>query len=151
MAFRGPAEIFGRELGGPLFRSRSATTAGPRPSREICLGEDLYRVDLMNKAFGQGGPLADPLRGGKHSDGLRSLFAGTIGMFRNPVGYREVTYDDEAEAVEAVALADALMRHLDRFRLGRPEQAARYRRRHRHPGRIYWRSGNEEDGMAAGH
>jgi hypothetical protein len=140
-----------KELGGPLFRSRSATTAGPRPSREICLGEDLYRVDLINKAFGQGGPLADPLRGGKHNDGLRSLFAGTIGMFRNPVDYREVTYDDEAEAVEAVALADALMRHLDRFRLAWPEQAARYRRRHRHPGRIYWRSGNEEDGMAAGH
>jgi hypothetical protein len=73
-----------------------------------------------------------------------------MGMFRNPVDYREVTYDDEAEAVEAVALADALMRHLDRFRLGWPEQAARYRRR-RHRGRIYWCSGNEEDGTAAGH
>ncbi len=48
----------------------------------------------MNKAFGQGGPLADPLRGGKHNDGLRSLFAGKMGMFRNPVGYPKVTYDD---------------------------------------------------------
>ena len=34
-------------------------------------------------------------------------------MFRNPAGHREVIYDDEVEAVEAVALASALMRHLD--------------------------------------
>ena len=77
------------------------------------LGEDLYGVDLMNKAFGAGGPLADPPTGGKHNDGPRSLFAGAMGVFRNPAGHREVAYD-EAEAVEAVALASALMRHLDR-------------------------------------
>jgi uncharacterized protein (TIGR02391 family) len=93
------------------------------------LGEDLYGVDLMNKAFGQGGPLADPPRGGKHNDGPRSLFAGTMGVFRNPVGHREVTYDDEAEAVEAEAVASALMRHLDRVQArlvgaGRTVQAA---------------------------
>jgi hypothetical protein len=35
-------------------------------------------------------------------------------MFRNPAGHTVVTYDDEAEAVEAVALASTLMRHLDR-------------------------------------
>jgi uncharacterized protein (TIGR02391 family) len=77
------------------------------------LGEDLYGVDLMNKAFGAGGPLADSPTGGKHNDGPRSLFAGAMGVFRNPAGHREVAYD-EAEAVEAVALASALMRHLDR-------------------------------------
>jgi hypothetical protein len=37
------------------------------------LGDDLYGVDLMNKAFGQGGPLADPPAGGRHNDGPRSL------------------------------------------------------------------------------
>jgi hypothetical protein len=68
----------------------------------------------MNEAFGQGGPLADPPIGGRHNDGPRSLFAGAMAMFRNPAGHREVTYDDEAEAVEAVALASALMRHLGR-------------------------------------
>ena len=40
------------------------------------------------------------------------MFAGTAGMFRNPAGHREVTY--EAEAVEAMALTSALIRHLDR-------------------------------------
>ena len=87
----GETRIFGdKGLGGPPFRSRSATAAGPRPSREIRLGEDLYRVDLMVKAFGQCGPLADLQRGGKHNDGPRSLFTGTMEMFRNPAGHREV-------------------------------------------------------------
>ena len=35
-------------------------------------------------------------------------------MFRHPAGHRGVTYDDEAEAVDAIARASALMRHLDR-------------------------------------
>jgi len=79
------------------------------------LGDDLYGVDLMNKALGPGGPLADPpTGGGRHNDGPWSLLAGAMAMFRNPAGHREITYDDEAEAVEAVALASALMRHLDR-------------------------------------
>jgi uncharacterized protein (TIGR02391 family) len=79
------------------------------------LGDDLYGVDLVNKAFGSGGSLAEPPPpGGKHNDGPRSLFAGAMAMYRNPAGHTMVTYDGEAEAVEAVALASLLMRHLDR-------------------------------------
>ena len=79
------------------------------------LGDDLYGVKLMNSAFGPGGALADPPSpSGEHNDGPRALFAGAMTMFRNPVGHRDVTYGDEAVAVEAVALASALMRHLDR-------------------------------------
>jgi uncharacterized protein (TIGR02391 family) len=85
-----------------------------RVRRLALLGDDLYGTDLMNKAFGQGGPLADPpTRSGRQSDGPRSLFAGAMAMYRNPAGHQDVGYD-EAEAVEAVALASALMRHLDR-------------------------------------
>jgi Protein of unknown function (Hypoth_ymh) len=52
-----------------------------------------------------------------------------MGMFRNPAGHREVTYDDEAEAIDALALASALVRHLDRVQArlvgaGRTIQAA---------------------------
>jgi hypothetical protein len=45
-------------------------------------------------------------------------------MFRNPADHTVFTYDDEAEAVEAVALASALMRHLDRVQ-ARPVSAGR--------------------------
>jgi hypothetical protein len=52
-----------------------------------------------------------------------------MAMFRNPTGHQESALDDEAEAVEGVALASALMRHLDRVQArliaaGRPAQAA---------------------------
>jgi hypothetical protein len=60
-----------------------------------------------------------------------------MGMFRNPAGQREVTY--EAEAVKAMALTSALMRHLDRVQARLVGQAARYKRLHRYPARIYWR------------
>jgi uncharacterized protein (TIGR02391 family) len=98
--------------------------------RELAgFGDDLYGADLMNKAFGPGGLLADPpTRHGKHNEGPRALFSGAFAMFRNPAGHTAVTYD-EAEAVEAVALASALMRHLDRVQArlisaGRPQNAA---------------------------
>lgn len=94
------------------------------------LGDDLYGIDLINKAFGVGGPLADlPSPNGKHNDGPRALFSGAFAMFRNPAGHTVSTYDDEAEAVEAVALASALIRHLDRVQArlvsaGRPASTA---------------------------
>lgn len=52
-----------------------------------------------------------------------------MGMLRNPAGHREVTYDDEAETAGSVALASALVRHLDRVQArlvgaGRAMQAA---------------------------
>jgi len=40
------------------------------------LGDDLYGVDLMNKAFGPGGPLDDPSADGKHNERPRSLVVG---------------------------------------------------------------------------
>ncbi len=83
--------------------------------RDLSGLEELYGLDLMNRAFSAGGPLADPpLANGKHNDGPRSLFSGAFAMFRNPAGHTAVVYEDEADAVEAVAVASALMRHLDR-------------------------------------
>jgi len=83
--------------------------------RDLSGLDDLYGVELMNRAFGAGGPLAEPpLPNGRHNDGPRSMFAGAFAMFRNPAGHTAVTYDDEAEAVEAIAVASVLMRHLDR-------------------------------------
>lgn len=71
-------------------------------------------VDLINKAFGVGGPLRDPAVPPGEAEGTRALFAGSYGVFRNPAGHREVNYDDVAEAAEAVATASLLMRILDR-------------------------------------
>jgi uncharacterized protein (TIGR02391 family) len=100
-----------RQLDQAVFAAMKAVEIRVRQLAD--LGDNLIGVDLMNKAFSSGGPLAPPPQpSGKHDDGPRSLFSGAISMFRNPAGHLQVGYTD-AEAVEAVALASALMRHLD--------------------------------------
>jgi uncharacterized protein (TIGR02391 family) len=78
------------------------------------LGDGVYGTDLMNKAFGPGGPLANPAAPKGEQDATRSLFAGAYGVLRNPTGHRQVDYDDISEAAEAVQTASLLMRILDR-------------------------------------
>lgn len=77
------------------------------------LGDHLVGVALMNQAFGDGGPLADPDADPGERQGRRALFAGACAVLRNPAGHRDVDYDDVAEAAEAVAAASLLMRILD--------------------------------------
>jgi hypothetical protein len=67
-------------------------------------GADATGVDLMNRAFGSGGPLEDPGGVKGEQDGMRALFA----------GHRAVDYDDVQEAAEAVHTSSMLMRILDR-------------------------------------
>ncbi len=49
-------------------------------------GNEVIGVDLINRAFGRDGPLADPAAERGEQEGVRSLFAGAYGVFRNPVG-----------------------------------------------------------------
>jgi uncharacterized protein (TIGR02391 family) len=46
-------------------------------------------------------------------EAMSALFAGAIGMFKNPTSHREVDFDDPTEAAEIVLVADLLMRILD--------------------------------------
>jgi uncharacterized protein (TIGR02391 family) len=77
-------------------------------------GHDVTGVELMNRAFGPTGPLTDGTAVRGEQEGTRAMFAGAYAVLRNPVGHREVDYDDVAEAAEAVQTASLLMRMLDR-------------------------------------
>jgi uncharacterized protein Ymh len=44
-----------------------------------------------------------------------SLFAGAIGLFKNPASHRRVDFADATEATEVVLLADLLMRLLSKL------------------------------------
>jgi uncharacterized protein (TIGR02391 family) len=77
-------------------------------------GDDVIGVDLMNKAFGPGGPLTDVTAVKGEQEGTRALFAGAYAVLRNPAGHRQVDYDDSSEAAEAVQTASLLMRILGR-------------------------------------
>jgi len=70
---------------------------------------------MMTKPFKTGGPLADPEAPAGEVDGTMMLFRGAYAVLRNPSGHREVTFDDVAEASEAVMTASLLMRMLDRI------------------------------------
>lgn len=82
----------------------------------------LLGVKLMRRAFGEGGPLADPGLDDGERVGIMELFAGAIGTYKNPPSHRQVDYADPIVASEVVLLADLLMRMLDRTeeRIARP-------------------------------
>jgi uncharacterized protein (TIGR02391 family) len=83
--------------------------------RRADLPDDKLGVDLMNQAFREGGPLwRDSLHKGE-SVAQMSLFAGAIGLFKNPSSHRRVNYDDATLAAEVILLADLLLRVLDRI------------------------------------
>jgi uncharacterized protein (TIGR02391 family) len=71
-------------------------------------------VALMRQAFKpDGGPLADSHAEKGEQEALSALFAGAIGVFKNPVSHRQVDYADPTLASEVVLLADLLLRILD--------------------------------------
>jgi uncharacterized protein (TIGR02391 family) len=77
--------------------------------------DDKVGVPLMTQAFKEGGPLADPTAPNGEVVGTMSLFNGAYAVLRNPSAHREVSFDDAAEASEAVMTASLLMRILDRI------------------------------------
>lgn len=83
--------------------------------RAAGLEESVIGVDLMHRAFRpEGGPLADAAAHPSERAAIMSLFAGSIGAFKNPSSHRTVLFDDAVEAVEVVQLADLLLRLLAR-------------------------------------
>lgn len=78
-------------------------------------GDEDFGVSLMNKAFANGGPLADANQPAGEQEATHFAFAGTYGMFRNPSGHRQVHFEDIREAAEMVHMASLLMRVLDRI------------------------------------
>jgi uncharacterized protein (TIGR02391 family) len=79
------------------------------------LGDDatgLVGVKLMNKAFGAGGKLLDREQDPGEQDGTRALYAGVIGVFKNPGSHRHFAPDDPVQAAEIISTADLLFRML---------------------------------------
>lgn len=68
-------------------------------------------VSLMRDAFHSSrGPLADPSLPEAEREAMAHLFAGAMGLFKNPRSHRRATISDPLEAVELVLLANHLLR-----------------------------------------
>ena len=72
-----------------------------------------YGPVLMHRAFAANkGPLADRTQLEAEQEATAALFAGAIGLFKNPGSHRTVAWEPDA-AAEAIYLANTLLRILD--------------------------------------
>lgn len=86
------------------------------------LGAADYGVDLMRKAFNKdAGPLAMQFEVVAEREAVSHLFAGALGLLKNPSSHREVNIVDPLEAADIIRLADLMLRIVDRS--GEPEES----------------------------
>lgn len=106
----------------PLFLRGDYDTAVFRAFKEVevrvrakgSYSEDEYGIELMKKAFGPTGRLTSSGGAKGEQDRLRDLFVGAIGTFKNPASHREVKFDSASEVIDVIAIANHLLRIVDR-------------------------------------
>jgi uncharacterized protein (TIGR02391 family) len=77
-------------------------------------GDGLVGVKLMRAAFApDSGPLTDSQAEGGERTACMELFAGAIGSFKNPHSHKDINLGDPVEAIEAIYLANSLLRIVD--------------------------------------
>jgi len=78
------------------------------------LGGSEVGVTLMRKAFNpNSGVLTDKDADGGERVARMELFAGAIGMFKNPSSHRDVNFSDPREAADIIHIANQLLRILE--------------------------------------
>lgn len=77
------------------------------------LPDSLIGVPLMNNAFGEHGPLRDQEADKGEQEGIRNLFAGAIGVYKNPASHRDVPHSDPQRTLLALMVASELLFILD--------------------------------------
>ena len=74
-------------------------------------------VELMRKAFHKDtGPLTNPALPPAEREGMAHLFAGAIGLLKNPYSHRDVVLEDPKDAAAIITFASLLMNIVDRAR-----------------------------------
>lgn len=74
-----------------------------------------YGTDLMRKVFHpETGVLTDTGRPMSERQATSDLFAGAIGLFKNPASHRDVNWEDPGECAELIYLANHLLRMVEK-------------------------------------
>jgi len=112
------------ERGAYAAAVRAATHAVEVAVRAAAgFGQDKYGVQMMRDAFKPDGPLAAADDPRPEQEGVMALFVGLIGALKNPTSHRVVEYESPIEAVDAIHLADMLLRIVDRAKARRAVEA----------------------------
>lgn len=84
------------------------------------LPADLVGINLMRRAFApEDGPLSDMEVLPAERQATSDLFAGSIGMFKNPASHRKVNLNDASETAEIILFADYLLRLIERYKVNK--------------------------------
>jgi uncharacterized protein (TIGR02391 family) len=80
---------------------------------------------MINNAFNEkeGGPLVDDRAPPSEQRAMRFLMVGSVGLFRNPRGHRDVDLDDPKEAAELLIVASHLLRMVEKRVAARQSQS----------------------------
>ncbi len=107
----------------PLFIRGDYDTAVFQAFKEVeirlrkaaLLPQELVGVDLMRNAFSpDNGKLTDMSCIKAEREATSHLFAGAIGLFKNPSSHRDVNWQDPGECVELIYLANHLLRLVEK-------------------------------------
>ena len=75
---------------------------------------NLYGVALVRKALDlNSGPLTDFSLPESEREAMAHLFAGAIGLFKNPISHRNIDFDNPNEVAELILFSNYLLRLLD--------------------------------------
>lgn len=86
-----------------------------RVRKAASLPQELVGVDLMRNAFNpDNGELTDMSYIKAEREATSHLFAGAIGLFKNPSSHRDVNWQDPGECVELIYLANHLLRLVEK-------------------------------------
>ena len=79
-------------------------------------GNDKLGVSLMREAFNpSNGPLSNQTIEPGERQAMSDLFAGAIGLLKNPTSHRDTALNDPQEAAEAILFANNLLRMVERL------------------------------------
>lgn len=100
------------EFDAAVFQSMKVVEVAVRQASG--LRDSLVGVALMRQAFHpKSGPLTDMEAEDGEREACAALFAGAIGMYKNPQSHRDVNLDNPAEAAEIIMMANNLLRIVD--------------------------------------
>lgn len=86
--------------------------------REACgFGDEAFGVNLMRDAFSNGGILHDKTANKGGENGLKSLFKGVIGVYKNRHSHKDAPVESVTEALTIVMFASHLLYIVDSRRL----------------------------------